>query len=549
MIGLGAFGKMTMATIAFLNGEVLSVNENNDVFEAVALAGNKIIAVGSNEEIQGWISEETNVIDLEGKTLMPGIIDAHLHLIFYGTSKLSLNCKDPKYDSIEKILEDLKEKATTTAVGEWIRAVGFNETKVAELRFPTKKELDAVSTEHPIIINRTCSHIGVANSAALALAGINEHTKDPSGGMIERDAEGQLTGKLIESAFMSFNEVSAFSNEEIMQAIELAQQHFYRYGITSVHDAATYDANSFRLLQLASHQGKLKVRVYAMIGSLNDCYAFTKSMLASGVVTGTGNERFKIGPAKLFTDGSSSGPTIATRDGYTSDANNHGILYYTEEELYEVLGKAHELGYQITVHAQGDQAIEMYLNVVERALAEHPREDHRHRIEHAGVSMPDLQARMKALNVIPISNPPFPYEFGEIYLEHYGERTDYMYAMHDYIQQGIIAAASSDAPVTTANPMIGIHTAVNREVNNGKAFGPQQKIELHEILRAYTYNAAYASFEEKLKGSIEVGKLADVIVLDQAITKTNPKALKDVRVEVTVIDGEIVFEKRAVHEG
>ena len=532
------------ATVVFKNGEIITIDKEDNINESVAIIDNKIIAVGTNEEVSPWIGADTKVIDLQGKTLLPGFIDAHIHFVLYGVFQMNISCKEPGMQSIDEILKALKKRVNGTPKGQWIRAWGFNEAFVTEQRYPTRDELDSVSTNHPIVIARTCSHIGVVNSKALELANITEETENPQGGIIERNQDGSLSGRLIESAFMQFNEVSRYSREELETAMLVAQQHFIEKGITSVHEAGTFDEESFRLMQLASQNGDLKIRIYAMISSLNDCKQFTLNMMDSGIVTGTGSDFFKVGPAKLFTDGSSTGPTIATREGYTSNPNDNGILYYTEDEIYEVLGEAHRRGYQITVHAQGDKAIEMYLNVVERALNEYPRNNHRHRIEHAGISTPDLQARIKDLSVIPIPNPPFPYEFGESYIHNYGERIHYMYPARDFLDRGIPCAAGSDAPITTYNPMIGIHTAVNRKVNSGLEFGSHQRVSLLEALRMYTYNAAYASFDEEKKGSIEVGKLADLIVVDTTLLNTPIENLKNVQVEMTMIDGQIVYEKK-----
>ncbi|KIL74406.1 amidohydrolase [Bacillus badius] len=531
------------ADVVFVNGEVITVDKHDSIQQALAVKANKILAVGSNAALQAFVGEGTRVVDLKGKSLLPGIVDAHLHLVLYGVFQLNLSCKDPKMPSIDALLAKLKERASKTPKGQWVRAWGFNERTINEKRYPTLQELDAVSTDHPIVITRTCGHIGVANSRALHLASINEQTITPQGGIIEKGTDGKLTGRLIETAYMRMNETARYTPAELQQAISIAQQHFIQTGITSIHEAGTFDQESYRLLQLTSNTGDLKIRVYAMIGALNDCKQFTLNMMNAGVVTGTGNEFFKIGPAKLFTDGSSTGPTIATREGYTSNKEDRGILYYSEDEIYEVLGEAHKRGYQITVHAQGDQAIDMYLNVVEKALQEAPRNNHRHRIEHAGISSPDLQERMKKLGVIPVPNPPFPYEFGESYLHNYGARTDFMYPARDFIDRGILAAAGSDAPITTYNPWVGIHTAVNRRINTGSPFGNSQKISLLEAIRMYTYNGAYASFEETIKGSLEAGKLADLVVLDRSILNESPEKLKDIKVEWTMIDGELVFER------
>lgn len=531
------------AEVVFINGEVITVDQKNTVTEAVAVKDNRIIFVGLNSEVNRFIGEKTSVIDLQGKTLLPGFIDSHIHLTYYGLNQLAINCKAQHIDSIEVLLDDLKKKSLETPKGEWIRAFGFNETAVKEMRYPTIDELNAISVEHPIMISRTCNHISVLNSKALELAQINENTPDPDGGVIERDLEGKLTGKLIEAANMEMSDVARHTEDEQRQAVKIASDHFIAYGLTSVHDAGGQGPDSFRILQQAVKSRDIRVRVYAMICQINNSQEFVHKMMESGVVTGTGDERFKVGPAKMFTDGSSTGPTIATRKPYDSDPNNYGILYQSEEEIYEVLGEAHKKGYQLTVHAQGDKAIEMYLNCVEKAIEESPRTNHRHRIEHAGISSPDLQERMKKLGIIPIPNPPFPYEFGEIYVRHYGDRVQHMYAARDYIDQGIIAAGGSDAPVTDINPLLGIHVAVNRKSRSGMDIGSSQCISVMEAIKLYTWNGAYASFEEDIKGSIEVGKLADLVVLNDSILNVSPDQIKDLKVEKTMIDGEIIYSK------
>jgi len=531
------------AEVVFINGEVITVDQKNTVTEAVAVKDNRIIFVGLNSEVNSFIGEKTSVIDLQGKTLLPGFIDSHIHLTYYGLNQLAINCKAEHIDSIKVLLDDLKKKSLETPKGEWIRAFGFNETAVKEMRYPTIDELNSISVEHPIMISRTCNHISVLNSKALELAQINENTPDPDGGVIERDLEGKLTGKLIEAANMEMSDVARHTEDEQRQAVKIASDHFIASGLTSVHDAGGQGPDSFRILQQAVKSRDIRVRVYAMICQINNSQEFVHKMMESGVVTGTGDERFKVGPAKMFTDGSSTGPTIATRKPYDSDPNNYGILYQSEEEIYEVLGEAHKKGYQLTVHAQGDKAIEMYLNCVEKAIEESPRTNHRHRIEHAGISSPDLQERMKKLGIIPIPNPPFPYEFGEIYVRHYGDRVQHMYAARDYIDQGIIAAGGSDAPVTDINPLLGIHVAVNRKSQSGMDIGSSQCISVMEAIKLYTWNGAYASFEEDIKGSIEVGKLADLVVLNDSILNVSPDQIKDLKVEKTMIDGEIIYSK------
>ncbi|MEK5391382.1 amidohydrolase [Margalitia sp. FSL K6-0131] len=532
------------ANVVFINGEVVTVDEKNRIAECVAVKNNRIIGVGSMEEIREFISEETNVIDLEGKSLLPGFIDAHLHLTIYGTNLLGVSCIAPHIHSVEDILRDLHKKAHETPKGHWVRAWGFNENLLTEKRFPTKEELDQVSTEHPIVIIRTCNHTSIANTLALEIAGISENTKNPEGGIIERNQDGSLTGKLMENAHMQLFNYASYTNEEMRKGMKLASEEFIQAGITSVHDAGAYGEGSeaLRIMQQAINAHEIKVRVYAIIGSLTNSHDFVQKMVEAGPITGLGNERFKIGPAKVFTDGSSTGPTIATREPYHHNHHDYGLIYYSQEELDRILGEAHKKGFQITAHAQGDKAIEMLLNCFEKALSESPRENHRHRIEHAGIASPDLQERMQKLGVVIIPNPVFMYVNEEKYLEYYGERVNVMYPAQDYLEKGIVAAFGSDAPVTFVNPLLGIHAAVNRETEEGTPVGKNQCISVMDAIRAYTWNGAYASFDENNKGSIEVGKLADLVVLDKSILQVDITKIKDIQVELTMMDGEILYD-------
>lgn len=530
------------ADLVFINGEVITVDEKNRIVEAVAVKENRIAAVGSNQEIRQYITGDTKVIDLQGRSLLPGFIDSHIHLTIYGTNLLGVSCIEPHVKSLEDIFVELRKKAQETPNGEWVRAWGFNEQKLAEGRYPTKEELDDISTEHPIVVIRTCNHTSIVNSKALEVANIGKDAPDPEGGIIERDQDGRLTGKMIENAHMQVFEYASYTDAEIRKGIQLASEEFIKAGITSIHDAGAYGdgAESIRIMQQAIKANEVKVRVYAMIGSLTNSHEFVKKMVNAGPITGLGDERFKIGPAKLFTDGSSVGPTIATREGYSHDLGDHGITYYSQEDLNRILGEAHEKGFQLTAHAQGDRAIEMLLDCYENALENHPRDDHRHRIEHAGISSPDLVQRMKKLGVIVTPNPVFMYVNGDKYLEYYGDRVEVMYPARDFIDQGIVAAFGSDAPVTFLDPLLGIHAAVNRKSSGGQPVGECQAVSVTEAIKAYTWNGAYASFEEKLKGSIEPGKLADLVVLDSSILNQEKTKLKEMKVEMTIIDGQIV---------
>ncbi|QRG70317.1 amidohydrolase [Brevibacillus choshinensis] len=533
-----------MPDLVFLRGEVITADEQNRILEAVAVKGNKIVATGTTEEIEPLIGPQTTVIDLNGKSLLPGFIDSHLHLSSYGIDKLGVSCKAPHIQSLHDILQDVREKASELPAGKWVRAWGFNETKITEQRYPTKEELDQISTEHPIIIIRACNHISVVNSKALEILSLHKDTPNPKGGIIERDREGELTGRLLENAHFQIAKGVTYTEEELSHALKLASDDYVAAGITSIHDAGCMDSDSFRLMHQAVRNGLVNVRIYAMACVMDSPELFLESMIGAGMATGVGDERFKIGPAKLFTDGSSSGPTIATRKPYTSDSENCGILYYSQEELNRRLGEAHRIGFQITAHAQGDRAIEMVLDCIEAAQQEHPRPDARPRIEHAGISEPDLLERMKQLGVVPIPNPAFFYEYGEGYVHNYGERVNQMYPMRDFMERGIIAAIGSDSPVTDYRPLFGIQAAVNRTSKQGRKIGVGQTVTVLDAIRAYTWNGAYASFDEHRKGSIEAGKLADLVILDSSILRADPARIADLCVHMTIIDGEIVYQAK-----
>lgn len=533
------------ADLVLVNGQVITSNMEYDVNEAVAVTDNQIVMVGTNEEVKQLIGSQTEVVDLAGRSLVPGFIDSHLHITLYGTNKLGVSCKEPTIESLHDVLKEIEKKVNETPIGKWVRAWGFNQTKISENRYPSRKELDLISSNHPIILRRACGHISVVNSKALEIAGIDEHTTDPEGGIVVRDEEGVPTGVLIENAQMPFYELADFTHEELLQGLMMASNDFTASGITSIHDAGVSSPENFRVMQEAVRNGKIQVRVYAIVSTINKSEEFVDKMIKAGISTGLGDEKFKIGPAKVFTDGSSSGPTAAMREPYTDDSENSGILYFSQEELNRILGEAHEKGFQITAHAQGDRAIEMMLNCIDEALKKHPRKNHRHRVEHAGITMPDLVERMRQLEVIPIPNPAFFLEYGDGYMKSYGERVNHMYPVRDFIDKGIIAAGGSDSPVTSFNPLLGIHGAVNRKSSTGQIVGGNQRIGVLEAIKLFTWNGAYASFEENIKGSIEIGKLADLVVLNGAILDVPTDQIKDMQVDYTIIGGKVVFQKES----
>ncbi|WHY91666.1 amidohydrolase [Neobacillus cucumis] len=532
----------------FINGEVITVNQKDEIHRAVAVKGREIIAVGSTEEILRLKDDDSKVIDLNGRTLLPGFIESHLHISLYGTNQLSVSCKDESVQSISDLLEKLKEKAKETPKGEWVRAWGYNDQTIADGRFPTKEELDTVSTEHPIMVVRACNHISTVNSLGLQIASIDKNTPDPEGGKIVRGADGEPNGLLLENAHMQVFQIAGFTRDELQKAHSIASGDFAKKGITSIHDATGYGVSNIEALKQDSESGVIKQRVYAMVGALNEPEKVIKHFLATDLKTKDGNDRFKYGPVKLFLDGSSSGPTIWTREPYDSDLNNYGIHYYQQEEIEEIFIPAHQKGWQITSHAQGDAAIDMLLTCIEKANSLYPREDARHRIEHAGIAQPDLIERMKKQGVIPTPNPAFFFEYGDIYSKNYGKRSSQMYPLHSYLEAGVPAAIASDCPVTDFNPLRGIHSAITRIAPSGSVLGEQERIGLLEAIRMITWNGAHASFSENETGSIEPGKLADIIILDRSILKAKTDEIPSIQVVYTMIDGEIVYSEQLENE-
>jgi predicted amidohydrolase YtcJ len=288
--------------------------------------------------------------------------------------------------------------------------------------------------------------------------------------------------------------------------------------------------------------GALRLRIYAF-ATVNSRTHPLMGLLGTGVHTGLGDARLKLGAFKVMTDGSSSGPTAATREPYTSNCQDHGILYWAQEDLDDLIGQAHRQGFQCTVHAVGDRAIEQTLDAMARAQREAPREGLRHRIEHCGICPPDLRARVHAQRILPIMQPAFFWEFGDGYIANYGQhRADTMFPARSLITAGVPVAGSSDAPVTHYAPLFGIEQALTRATSDGQVCGPEERVDLTTAIRMHTINGAFASFEETIKGSLEPGKLADLVVLDDDIARVPVKDLRHVPVAMTVVGGQIVRE-------
>jgi predicted amidohydrolase YtcJ len=538
--------KFLTADIVIKNGQVLTVNEFDEIKEAVAIRGNTILAVGSNADVLEYADEHTHVIDANGHTVLPGFIDAHLHLSMFGLLDHGvIDLAFPKAKSIAEIKTLVREAAAGKKAGEWIKLNGYDQNKLSDGRHLTKEDLDEVAPDHPVQCTRCCGHMGVYNTLGLKTVGV-ESADQYAPGEVEVNADGTLHGLLRDTAHMVASQKVVFSREELVSAYRNADRILLSHGVTSAHDAGTFNHQTTSVLQDVCNEGIMQNRVYTMIFDVfgkESATRYADSFIAAGVHSGCGNENFRVGPIKLMLDGSSSGPSSAVIEGYSHDPDNHGILVWDQDETDEVILRAHRAGFQVSAHAVGDKAVTIIVNAIEKALADTPRENHRHRIEHCGLTNPDLIERIAKLNIIPISNPSFITINGTDYNRYYGERVNYMFPLKSYLDHGIITAIGSDTPVTFPNPMAGLYAALNRkDGKTGDSVGVCQKISVLEAVRMLTYNGAYASFEENIKGSLEPGKLADIVVLDQDLLKCPAEEVRSVKVTHTLRGGKIVYQ-------
>jgi predicted amidohydrolase YtcJ len=530
------------ADLIFHNGIVHTVDRSNSIAEAVAVSEGRILAVGSNAAVGATASAATTRIDLRGRSVTPGFIDAHQHITGLGSGTGSINCKAPGMGSIRAIVEEVRKKAEALPPGAWIRGIGYNQTRLAEQRHPNRHDFDPVSPEHPVVFTRTCGHIIAFNTKAMELAGLSMTAPDMDGGRYDRDGDGKLLGVAYERANAPIQAAATATRSEMREWLKAGSQADLASGLTSIHDAWGLAGMPLDIAKELADAGEVKVRIYAFV-TVNAPDHPHVGILSTGVRTGFGDERLRMGAFKIVTDGSSSGPTAATREPYASNSDDRGIAYWTQDALDDLLGKAHRAGWQCTVHAVGDRAIEQTLDAMAHAQSEYPRDGLRHRIEHCGITPPDLQRRVKAQGIVPVMQPAFLWEFGDGYIRNYGrERADVMFPAKSMIDAGVVVAGSSDWPVTDYRPLFGIEQAQTRATSDGDVCGPDQAVDLQTALRMHTINGAYASFEERIKGSIEVGKLADLAVLSADLRAVPTKQLRDLPIAMTMVGGEVVYE-------
>ena len=518
------------------NGHIITVDRSAPRAQAIAISGDRIAQVGDNARIRALAGRGTRLIDLGGKTVVPGFIDAHSHPAYSGLQHL--RAVDADLRSVAAIQAAVRERAARTPKGEWVLGFKYDDTKTSEGRYLTREDLDAATKDHPVYIVHRGGHSAYVNSLAITRAGVTEQTADPDGGKFDRDSAGRMTGRIVENATAAFDRVipSTYTRADYQNGVKLISKMLAKAGVTSVHDAYG-DPADLRAYQDAHQAGELATRVYCLIG-----YGSIDRMIAAGVRTGFGDEWVRIGAMKATCDGSISERTARLSQAYIGRPDDFGIIVADTEKLYPPAKKAHDAGWQIGIHANGDVGIGMVLDLYERLQRENPRRDPRFRIEHCTVINPTLVRRMKALGVIPNPFSTYVYFHGEK-MRYYGaERLESMFAVRSFLDAGLLVTQTSDYPPGPFEPMMALQSSVTRTDIKGNVWGRSQRVTVEEAIRVGTLNGAYASCEERIKGSIEAGKLADLVVLGRNPLREDPMSIITIPIERTMVGGRWVYE-------
>lgn len=523
------------ADLVVVNARVHTSDGGMPRAEALAVKDGRFLAVGKSADIRNLATARTTLIDAKGMFVAPGFIDCHCH----PSGVTELYGVNANVRTVAELRANISKAVARTPAGTWVEAYMFDDTK---LDTPlTRKELDDISPAHPVAVHHRGGHTSWYNSRALALAGITRDTPDPQHGRFFRDGSGELTGRAAELARNVFDRVGtrpvftpAQDRERAREGMAHISNEFAKAGLTTVHDLSA-DADNVRAYEDVLADGRLKHRSWMMIRGA----AFPK-MRDAGLYTGFGNEWVRIGGVKYAADGSASERTMRMSTPYVG-TNDYGILTMTEQEVQEAVEDAHTHNWQVGIHANGDVTIDMVLKAYERVLAAHPHPDRRHRIEHCTLVNPDLLARIKATGSIPTPFWTYVYYHGEKWSNYGDDKLRWMFAHRSFLDSGIRVPGASDYGPGPFEPLMAIQSMVTRRDYRGREWGPNQKVSVNEALTIATINGAYASYEEKVKGSITAGKYADFVLLERDPHEGDPTTIKDIRIVRTVAGGRTTY--------
>lgn len=541
-------GETLPAELVLLGGKIVTMDEKNPQASALAARGGRIVAIGSNTDISPYIGEATRVIELQGHIAVPGFIDSHAHFIGIGESKLVLDLKAAR--DWKGIIEKVKEAALTAPEGSWITGRGWHQEKWQRppdrpvLGLPTHDSLSAEVPDHPVLLTHASGHLAIVNQRAMELAGIDRNTPNPRGGEIVRDERGEPTGALRESAVGIAARVKerSWSEARAKRLVELATTECLSRGITSLHDAgATFrEIDLYRELATA---GALQVRLWVMIDSDQEGLA---ERMDDYRMVGIAGDMLTVRALKCYVDGALGSHGAWLFESYADLPESHGDNTHPLEELERTARLAIEKDFQLCTHAIGDRANHEILGLYERILKEYPgKRDHRWRIEHAQHLAPADIPRFASLGIVAAMQGIHCTSDAPWVIERLGEdrARGGAYAWRALLDAGAIIANGTDAPVEDVNPIPCFYASVTRKLRDGTSFFPQQRMSREEALRSYTLHAAWAAFEEEMKGSLSPGKLADIAVLSRDIMTAPEEEILQTVVLYTIIGGRVVFER------
>jgi len=531
-----------VADFVLNHGKIVTMDEKESIAEAVAIKFGRFLAIGTNQDIEPFIGETTKILDLKGRTVLPGLLDSHCHIVATGGARV-LNVDlsaEAGVHSIANLQARLKERAEKTPEGEWVFGYQEDDSKLAEKRHPTRWDLDEASDKHPIFVSTVGGHFYMVNSKALEIAGATRDTPDPIGGKFDRDPDtGELTGGLHEEAmFVVRPEGRPIPTRE--QAYEGGKQILHEcasVGLTCVYDQV--EAPQIRAIIDLKNQNELPIRL-----RMDAKIELFPELDKLGIYRGLGDDWVRLSGLKFFFDGAVSARTAAVTESYLDKPDFYGVFATTREIATKTITEAYEQGYRISAHANGDAAIMMYLDIMEELQNKYPRDDPRNRDIHCSVTPPEVVARLKKLLILPTIFGPYPYYHGDKLIPAFGEqRLEWMFAARSFLDAGVTVSAHSDHSAAPFPPLMAIHALVNRTTKAGKPIGRSQKISVMEALKLYTVNAAYHQFDEDKLGSIEPGKLADLVVLGDDILTVAPERIIDIPIDMTIVDGKVVYQR------